>query len=107
MSAQEMAQANWRLENPPATDVAVSKSMGLFVVGRLAARHGIKVRLNPAEAGGLTALVWLPDALVIYQDEAASSGLSGVGSTRSRQNWPASAGLGRLDQVDPDRATAE
>lgn len=107
MSAQEMAQANWRLENPPATDVAVSKSMGLFVVGRLAARHGIKVRLNPAEAGGLTALVWLPDALIIYQDEAASSGLSGVGSTRSRQNWPASAGLGRLDRVDPDRATAE
>jgi signal transduction histidine kinase len=107
MSAQEMAQANWRLENPPATDVAVSKSMGLFVVGRLAARHGIKVRLNPAEAGGLTALVWLPDALIIYQDEAPSSGLSGVGSTRSRQNWPASAGLGRLDRVDPDRATAE
>lgn len=107
MSAQEMAQANWRLENPPATDVAVSKSMGLFVVGRLAARHGIKVRLNPAEAGGLAALVWLPDALVIYQDEAASSGLSGVGSTRPRQNWPASAGLGRLDRVDPDRATAE
>ena len=107
MSAQEMAQANWRLENPPATDVAVSKSMGLFVVGRLAARHGIKVRLNPAEAGGLTALVWLPDALIIYQDEAASSGLSGVGSTRSRQNWPASAGFGRLDRVDPDRATAE
>ncbi len=107
MSAQEMAQANWRLENPPATDVAVSKSMGLFVVGRLAARHGIKIRLNPAEAGGLTALVWLPDALIIYQDEAASSGLRGVGSTRSRQNWPASAGLGRLDRVDPDRATAE
>jgi len=107
MSAQEMAQANWRLDNPPATDVAVSKSMGLFVVGRLAARHGIKVRLNPSESGGLTALVWLPDALIMHQDEAASSGLSGAGSIRSRQDWPASAGLGRLDRVDPDRATAE
>ena len=39
--------------------------MGLFVVGRLAARHGIKVRLQPADSGGLTALVWLPDAIVV------------------------------------------
>ena len=76
MNPDDMAQANWWLENPSATDVTVYKNMGLFVVGRLAARHGIKVRLQPAQAGGLTALVWLPDAIVILQpaEREASAG---------------------------------
>ena len=36
MSDQELAHANWRLDEPPVVDVAVSRRMGLFVVGRLA-----------------------------------------------------------------------
>jgi signal transduction histidine kinase len=72
MGAEEMAHANWRLDNPPVVDVAVSRRMGLFVVARLAARHGIRVRLRPASAGGLTALVWLPDE-VISHDSATSA----------------------------------
>jgi signal transduction histidine kinase len=60
---QDLAYANWRLDNPPVVDVAVSRRMGLFVVGRLAARHGIRVRLQHARAGGLTALVWLPESV--------------------------------------------
>ena len=48
MGAEEMAHANWRLDNPPVVDVAVSRRMGLFVVARLAARHGIRVRLRRA-----------------------------------------------------------
>jgi signal transduction histidine kinase len=61
ISDQEMSHANWRLDNPPVVDVAVSRRMGLFVVGRLAARHGVRVRLRHAQTGGLTALIWLPD----------------------------------------------
>jgi signal transduction histidine kinase len=72
MGAEEMAHANWRLDNPPVVDVAVSRRMGLFVVARLAARHGIRVRLRPASAGGLTALVWLPDEVVSHESEAAA-----------------------------------
>jgi signal transduction histidine kinase len=71
MGAEEMAHANWRLDNPPVVDVAVSRRMGLFVVARLAARHGIRVRLRPATAGGLTALVWLPDEVVSHDSDAA------------------------------------
>jgi signal transduction histidine kinase len=71
MGAEEMAHANWRLDNPPVVDVAVSRRMGLFVVARLAARHGIRVRLRPAAAGGLTALVWLPEEVVTH-DAAAT-----------------------------------
>ena len=60
---QDLAYANWRLDNPPVIDVAVSRRMGLFVVGRLAARHGIKVRLRRAHSGGLSALIWVPDSV--------------------------------------------
>jgi signal transduction histidine kinase len=60
---QELAHANWRLDNPPVIDVAVSRRMGLFVVGRLAARHGIKVRLRRANSGGLSALIWVPETV--------------------------------------------
>ena len=63
VSDQEMSHANWRLDNPPVVDVAVSRRMGLFVVGRLAARHGVRVRLRHAQSGGLTALIWLPDTV--------------------------------------------
>ena len=75
MGAEEMAHANWRLDNPPVVDVAVSRRMGLFVVARLAARHGIRVRLRPAPTGGLTALVWLPDETVTHETGGASPSL--------------------------------
>jgi hypothetical protein len=76
MRAEAMANANWRLDNPPMVDVEVSRRMGLFVVARLAARHGIRVRLRPAASGGLSALVWLP-----Y--EALAEEESGPGPLRS------------------------
>jgi signal transduction histidine kinase len=74
MGAEEMAHANWRLDNPPVVDVAVSRRMGLFVVARLAARHGIRVRLRPAASGGLTALVWLPDEAVAHDGDTPRRG---------------------------------
>jgi signal transduction histidine kinase len=77
MGAEEMAHANWRLDNPPVVDVAVSRRMGLFVVARLAARHGIRVRLRPAPAGGLTALVWLPDEVVSHTVDGGAPGMRG------------------------------
>ncbi len=75
MEAGGMADANWRLENPPVVDVAVSRRMGLFVVGRLAARHGVRVRLRQPELGGLTALIWLPDTLIARESTAPASWL--------------------------------
>jgi len=75
MGAEEMAHANWRLDNPPVVDVAVSRRMGLFVVARLAARHGIRVRLRPAQAGGLTALVWLPDEVISHETVVSTPGV--------------------------------
>jgi K+-sensing histidine kinase KdpD len=64
MSDVELAEANRRLDEPLAADVAVSRMMGFHVVGRLAARHGIKVRLRDSWFGGVTALVLLPAVLL-------------------------------------------
>jgi hypothetical protein len=52
----------------------VSRRMGLFVVARLAARHGIRVRLRPAGSGGLIALVWLPDEAITHAGLGAAGG---------------------------------
>jgi signal transduction histidine kinase len=75
MGSEEMAHANWRLDNPPVVDVAVSRRMGLFVVARLAAKHGIRVRLRPAASGGLTALVWLPDEAIMHETPDSTPGV--------------------------------
>jgi methyl-accepting chemotaxis protein len=64
MLEEQLRQMNWRLENPPAADVEVSRHMGLFAVAHLAARHGIRVRLRTAARGGLIAHVWLPGAVI-------------------------------------------
>jgi signal transduction histidine kinase len=63
VSATRLAEMNWRLDHPPGVDVSVSRHMGLFAVSRLAARHGIRVRLRAGNPQGLTALVWLPGSL--------------------------------------------
>jgi signal transduction histidine kinase len=61
--APRLAEINERLDNPPLIDVSVSRHMGLFAVGRLAARHGARVRLTTAAPHGVSALVWLPGNL--------------------------------------------
>ncbi|WP_043616002.1 nitrate- and nitrite sensing domain-containing protein [Nonomuraea candida] len=64
MSQEELAEANWRLANPPVVDVSVSRRMGLFVVGRLALRHNIRVQLRRQDIGGLTAMMLIPPMLL-------------------------------------------
>ncbi len=61
---EDFADINHKLASPPAVDASLSQRMGLFVVGRLADRHGIRVQLRPsAEHAGTTSLVMLPDAI--------------------------------------------
>ncbi|MGW3348615.1 nitrate- and nitrite sensing domain-containing protein [Nonomuraea rubra] len=64
MTEDELAEANRRLAEPPVVDVSVSRRMGLFVVGRLALRHGIRVQLRKGEGAGLIAMVLLPPTLI-------------------------------------------
>ncbi len=91
VSPPRLSEMNWRLDNPPLIDVSVSRHMGLFAVSRLAARHGIRVRLRPVSPQGLSALVWLPGNLtgreaVRYTDRspltAQSAAQARMGSRR-------------------------
>ncbi|MFG1928481.1 nitrate- and nitrite sensing domain-containing protein [Cryptosporangium sp. NPDC048952] len=64
MSRQQLAEFNERLAKPPVFDIAVSRMMGLFVVGRLASRHGVKVMLRDATGGGVLVMITLPSGVL-------------------------------------------
>jgi signal transduction histidine kinase len=69
MTAEEIQEANCRLASPPEFDPTNSARLGLFVVARLAARHGVKVQLRQSPYGGITAIVLLPREIVVPADE--------------------------------------
>ncbi|WP_169950214.1 nitrate- and nitrite sensing domain-containing protein [Microbispora sp. H11081] len=71
MSPEELAEINRRLAEPPTIDVSVSRRMGLFVVGRLALRHGIRVQLRRGEGAGVIAMVLFPTQLIVGPDQPA------------------------------------
>ncbi|WP_433249199.1 sensor histidine kinase [Streptosporangium sp. CA-135522] len=60
LSSMEYAAINERLASPPEFDLADSDRLGLFVVGQLAARHGVQVLLRGSPFGGTTAIVLIP-----------------------------------------------
>ncbi|MBL1078521.1 nitrate- and nitrite sensing domain-containing protein [Nocardia sp. 2] len=67
MSAEEIAERNEMLSHPPDFSVAALTAdirLGLFVVAKLAARHGISVRLTESVYGGIRAVMIIPSALV-------------------------------------------
>ncbi|MGH3381891.1 MAG: sensor histidine kinase, partial [Actinoallomurus sp.] len=97
MSPDELEEANWRLANPPTIDVSVSRRMGLFVVGRLAQRHGIRVELRSALSGGLTAFVILaPNSIMqgagVVTPQRLDSLVSGSTTDRGMVQPPAAQG---------------
>ncbi len=69
LPAEALAEANERLNNPPDFDPAQSARLGLFVVARLAARHGIKVTLQASPYGGVTAVALLPNDIIVSSSE--------------------------------------
>jgi hypothetical protein len=63
------AGLNARLGRPPVLEPAATRHMGLYVVGHLAQRHGIRVQLRERPYGGIAAHVILPSGLVRTQPE--------------------------------------
>lgn len=70
MSPEDLAEANQKLSAPPEFDLSESARLGLFVVARLARRHGIRVSLRVSPYGGTTAIMLLPGDLVLTDDTA-------------------------------------
>jgi signal transduction histidine kinase len=120
MNAAELADANDRLMHPPEFDLADSDRLGLFIVGRLAERHGVEVRLTSSPYGGTRAVALVPLDFIAgdggseyeqtWSDEPADdAGWRAAPPWRSPSPgravpWPATGALGAPspDGTDPD-----
>jgi hypothetical protein len=98
MGEDALALANQVLSRPPDLDLR-DRKLGFQVVGRLAQRYGVQVRLVPTPGGGITAVVTLPDALVTERPMASTrlrfagvAGVAGVAPVSDPVSAPA-AGL--------------
>jgi len=87
MVAKELAAANERLVNARNLDEAPSAYLGLFVVGRLAARYDVHVELQSDGGYGLTAFVVLPADLLDGVNES-NNGMGAAATTNSLDRDP-------------------
>ncbi|MPY94121.1 MAG: HAMP domain-containing protein, partial [Acidimicrobiia bacterium] len=78
MSSEHLAEANEQLAHPPVMGLALSRALGFTVVGRLASRHDLDVRLTPSPTGGVTALTTIPPALLV--DGPSTAGATPIAS---------------------------
>lgn len=77
MDEDEREQANAMLADPPEFDAMALRQdtrLGLFVVARLAIKHGIGVELRTSAYGGTRAVVLIPTALIVAAPEPLANG---------------------------------
>ncbi|MFI5843706.1 nitrate- and nitrite sensing domain-containing protein [Catenuloplanes sp. NPDC051500] len=92
IAPDQMRDLNERLQRPPTVDVTVSRMMGLVVVARLGARHGVRVELRAANERGTVADVVLPANMLMSHAVAGGRAPAAVGGPR--QDLPAFGGGG-------------
>ncbi|MER7052784.1 nitrate- and nitrite sensing domain-containing protein [Streptomyces sp. NPDC000351] len=81
LSEEDYASFNAHLAVPPQFDVvalADDLRLGMFVVARLAHRHGITVTLRPSPYGGATAIVLIPHDIVVREPVDAARDADGT-----------------------------
>ncbi len=74
----QMDEINQQLARPPDFDLANADRLGLFVGGKLAARHGVRVSLRGSPYGGTTAIVLMPSSIVVPAGEMGADSQPGV-----------------------------
>ncbi|WUA22951.1 nitrate- and nitrite sensing domain-containing protein [Streptomyces canus] len=94
MSEDEYASFNAHLAEAPKFDVvalADDLRLGMFVIARLANRHGVQVTLRSSPYGGTTAIVLLPHEIVVREEDEAESlvgAVAGVTGPRRVESSP-------------------
>ncbi|MGY5054942.1 nitrate- and nitrite sensing domain-containing protein [Streptomyces sp. 900105755] len=97
LDADQLDGARRTLTDPDAFDPTRHDRLGLYVVGRLAARHGIGVTLRESPYGGTTAVVLLPGTVLAeVEPEAGRRDGERAGRPPSAQDrgGPSSGGSG-------------
>ncbi|MFD8514041.1 ATP-binding protein, partial [Streptomyces antimycoticus] len=79
MAVERLDEENARLVRRERLDLVPTKVLGLFVVGSLARRWGIRVTLSRTPGGGVTGSVWVPAALLVARGPGAPSASAGAG----------------------------
>ncbi|WP_181019649.1 sensor histidine kinase [Nonomuraea typhae] len=104
LTPEEYAAINARLADPPEFDLADSDRLGLFVVAKLAERHGLQVTLRASPFGGTTAIVLVPRRLVTEQEAlpAAPEGFPAELPSRTSKKKPLAV-VGQLHNGLPRR----
>jgi signal transduction histidine kinase len=77
MIDEDRIAADEQLASPPEFNLSGTARLGLYVVGRLASRHGIRVSLRESPYGGTTAIVLIPAHLVVDLPEPGPAALPG------------------------------
>ena len=104
MDSLKLGEANKRLSEPPALGPAAVQSMGLYVVGRLADRHGVKVQLRRSSSNGVLALVRVPQAGLVAA--SAVRPVTGLGRGHGQSSaGPVTAGRLGLAEVTAELRT--
>ncbi|MFI5641878.1 nitrate- and nitrite sensing domain-containing protein [Streptomyces goshikiensis] len=93
MNPEALLDANLRLAESAEFELSDTDRLGLFVVSRLARRHGVKVVLQHSPYGGTTAVVFLPADLLTEAPETNGSGIRLTDGKRSPR--PAQAAVER------------
>ncbi|MER5472891.1 nitrate- and nitrite sensing domain-containing protein [Streptomyces sp. NPDC002685] len=73
LAPEQIEEAHRTLTTPDDFDPTRHDRLGLYVVGRLAARHGITVTLCRSPYGGTTAVVLLPEAVLAPVESARTA----------------------------------
>jgi signal transduction histidine kinase len=82
MTDDELDEVNRHLAGRPSDAGGPEQRLGTWVAGRLAGRHGVKVRLRRSAYGGVTALVVLPESLATARAASPGAARQGSGTTR-------------------------
>ena len=107
MSAEELARANGRLRKEETFVVAPTRFLGHYVVGQLAGRIGVDVRLQESPVSGITARVTLPTELLAQTSSLESVAAAGaVESLDGRVAHSRSGGPGTASTDDRDEVVA-
>jgi signal transduction histidine kinase len=84
IEARRLQAINEQLAHPPDFDLANADQLGLFVVGKLAARHGVRVALRPSPYGGTSAVVLMPNSIVVPTNATDADTQPGLSSAAGR-----------------------